>query len=76
MVLFDSITDYVALAGLALILAPVLVFGGLYIALFLGAVFLLVVKGIPFALEFLKERHSGAAAAKKAEKLTERRWNR
>lgn len=73
--MFDSITDYLALVGIGLIFLPVLVVGGFPIALLLALGWLLLVKGVPFFLEFTKERHSGAATAKKRAKLEER-WDR
>lgn len=72
---FSDWTDYVVIIGLALIALPAIIAGGWIIALFLGVAWLLVVKGIPFFLEFAKERHSGAAAAKRREKLS-RKWER
>lgn len=75
MVFFNDWKDYVALIGVVLIFLPVIIGGGFIVAVFLAVAWLLVVKGIPFALEFAKERHSGAAAAKRREKFA-RKWER
>lgn len=76
MALQNDWTDYVAVAGVVLILLPVLVGGGWIVAAFFVVVWLLLVKGVPFALEFAKERHSGAAAAKKKTAVLDERWDR
>lgn len=77
MVFFDSWTDYAVVVLIALAALPVLVAGGFVVFALIALLVLFVFKGIPWLLEFVKERHSGAAAAKKQNKyLDDRRWNR
>lgn len=72
---FNDWTDYVVVAGLLIIALPAVIAGGWLIAVSLGVLYVVVVKGIPFVLEFAKERHSGAAAAKRREKFAQK-WER
>jgi len=67
MALFDSIIDYVAFIGVIIIGLPLLVVLGpaaAGVALFLAVLWVFIVKGIPWLLDFFKQRHSGAAAKK------------
>lgn len=72
---FNDWTDYAVAGGLAIIALPAIIAGGWLIALALAVLYVGVVKGIPFILEFAKERHSGAAAAKRREKFA-KKWDR
>lgn len=76
--MFNDITDYIALAGLIIIAIPFVFGGGFIVAAFLAALWLMVVKGIPFMLDILRERQSGVGAAKKKARVggDGRRWNR
>lgn len=76
--------DAVVLAGLALILLPALLAGGWIVALFLALVWLLATVGGREGWDLMKQRQSGATAAKhrsRGRRLTSKnddskRWER
>jgi uncharacterized membrane protein HdeD (DUF308 family) len=76
----DSIPDYLAIIGAVIILLPLLIFLGpaaAGVALLLATLWVVLVKGIPWAADFLKQRHSGAAAKKyEAMSGSDRGWDR
>ena len=76
-------TDYIttlAFGGIALIALPALLFGGWLIVVALGGIWLLVTYGGKLGFAILKERQSGASAAKYESKYLKgdsgRRWDR
>jgi len=67
-----STLNTLAAGGIVILALPALIFGGWLIVVGLGALWLLVTYGGKLGIEILKERQSGATAAKYKSKIGER----